>query len=120
MPRRKAAQNCNIRPWLSANSDNKEKIFTLIGNSLLLSEPFQQLTPGAQMTYICMTLHSGGKREFQFPNAIAKKYGFASKSFRRYVAELAAAGFISVNSGRTTREPNVYSFRLEWKQNRPP
>ena len=120
MPRRKAAPNCNVKPWLSANADSKEKIFTLIGNSLLLSEAFQQLTPGAQMTYICMTLHSGGKRDFQFPNATAKKFGFAEKSFRRYVAELAAAGFIKVNSGKLTREPNIYSFCLEWKQNRPP
>lgn len=120
MPRRKAAQNCNVRPWLSANSDNKEKIFTLIGNSLLLSEPFQQLSSGAQMTYICMTLHSAGKRDFQFPNATAKRYGLADKSFRRYVAELAAAGFIKVNSGKLTREPNIYTFSLQWKQNRPP
>lgn len=120
MPRRKAAKNCNIRPWLSANSDCKETIFTLIGNSLLLSEAFQQLTPGAQMTYICMTVQSAGKREFQFTNATARRYGLADKSFRRYVSELVKAGFISVNSGKITREPNIYSFSLQWKQNRPP
>lgn len=120
MPRKKAAQNCNIRPWLSANPDCREKVFTLIGNSLLLSESFQRLTPGAQMLFITMTLQSAGKREFQFPNATARRYGFADKSFRRYVAELAAAKFISVNSGKLTREPNIYSFSLEWKQNRPP
>lgn len=120
MPRHKAANNCSIRPWLSANLDCKEAIFTLVGNSLLLSEPFRHLTPGAQMTYICMTVQSAGKREFQFTNATARRYGLADKSFRRYVAELVKAGFITVNSGRITREPNIYSFSLEWKQNRPP
>jgi hypothetical protein len=120
MPRRKAAQNCNIRPWLSASADCKEKIFTMIGNSLLLSETFQKLTPGAKMLYITMTLQSAGRRDFEFPNATAHRYGFADKSFRRYVAELAAAGFITVVSGRTVRQPNLYSFSLEWKQRRPP
>ena len=120
MPRRKAAKNCNIRPWLSANSDCKEAIFTLIGNSLLLSEAFQQLTPGAQVTYIIMTVQSAGRREFQFPSGTARRYGLAEKSFRRYVGELEKAGFITVNSGKLTREPNIYTFSLQWKQNRPP
>ncbi len=120
MPRRKTAKNCNVRPWLSANGDCREAIFTLVGNSLLLSETFQRLTPGAQMTYICMTVQSAGKREFQFPRATARKYGIADKSFRRYVRELETAGFINVNSGKITREPNIYSFSLQWKQNRPP
>lgn len=120
MPRRKAAKNCNVRPWLSANSDCKEAIFTLVGNSLLLSEAFQRLTPGAQITYISMSVVSAGKREFQFPNSTARKYGISDKSFRRYVRELEAAGFLTINSGKITREPNIYSFSLEWKQNRPP
>jgi hypothetical protein len=72
------------------------------------------------MTYLCMTLQSAGKREFQFPNATARKYGISDKSFRRYVRELEAGGFLTINSGKITREPNIYSFSLEWKQNRPP
>ena len=121
MPRHKIAQNCNIRPWASASPDCREKIFTMIGNSLLLSEAFQALTPGARQLYICMTVCSAGKRDFLFPAATAKRYGFAEKSFRRYLKELCGAGFIElVSSGRLTREPNQYSFCLDWKPQKPP
>lgn len=120
MPRRKAAQNCLIRPWLTARADCKEGRFLQIGNSLLLSDKFQELSPGAQMLYLCMCLESGGRRELTFPLSSAKKYGIAQRSFRRYLTDLEKAGFIEKESLANLRRPNEYRFSFGWKEARPP
>ena len=119
MPRRKAAKNCDIKPWLSARADCLEGRFIQLGNSLLLSDAFQQLSSGAQMLYLCMALEAGGRREYSFPLASAKKYGIAPRSFRRYASELIACGFVECSSGWNTRTLNEYSFSFSWK-GRPP
>lgn len=117
MPRRKTAKNSQIKPWLSRRPDNKEPIFTLVGISLLQCAEFQELSNGAQMCYICMTVASAGKREFEFSRATAQKFGIPDKSLRRHVAELTENGFIITrSSGRNTRSPNTYSFCLKWKE----
>lgn len=116
VPKHKAAQNCQILPWLSAKPNCREGRFLQIGNSLLLSKAFQDLSAGAQMTYLAMALESGGHSGFVFPLGAARKYGLSESSFSRYVKELTQKGFISlVYSGRVTREPNKYRFSLEWK-----
>lgn len=120
MARRKAAKNCDIRPWLSARADCSEGRFLQIGNSLMLSKPFQALSPGAQMLYLCMALESGGRREFIFPRTAAKKYGVKPRSLLRYIDELSDAGFIDKTSLRNLRQPNEYSFSFRWKEERPP
>jgi hypothetical protein len=114
--RRKAAENCVVLPWVSARIDCKEGRFLQIGNSLLLSEQFKALSAGAKHLYICMTMESGGRRAFVFPLAAAKKYGVASTSFRRYIEELEAKGFIEVHSNANLRQKNDYLFSLTWKQ----
>lgn len=120
MPRRKAAEHCKILPWLSARIDGKEKRFLQIGNSLLLSEQMKSLGTGARYLYLCMAMEAGGNREFVFPEASAKKYGIARNSFDRFKSQLLAAGLIRLkDSGRTTREKNVYEFRVDW-QTKPP
>lgn len=120
MGRPKAAVNCNILPWLSARADGKEKRFLQIGNSLLLSDKMKDLGQGARYLYICMAMEAGGKREFTFPAQSAKKYGIHPNSFDRYKAELINAGLIRLKeSGRLTREKNIYEFRTDW-QARPP
>ena len=125
MARHKAAKNCDIKPWLSLNPDCKEGRFLQAGNSLFLSRKddsgneknrFLLLSNGAKMLYLCMALESGGKREFQFPQRAAKKYGIASSSLRRYIDELIRYGFIDRDSGWTTREANNYTFSLKWKE----
>ncbi len=120
MGRGKAAVHCNIRPWLSAKADCKEGRFIQIGNSLLLSEQMCKLKPGARYLYLCMTMEAGGKREFTFPASSAEKYHIPPSSFDRFKAELIDAGFIRIKeSGRLTREKNVYEFVFDWKA-RPP
>lgn len=106
-----------IKPWLSARPDCKEGRFIQVGNSLLLSEKFQALTAGARFLYLCMTMESGGKREFIFPVSAAKKYGIPKNSLTRQLAELQEKGFISVQSMANLRQPNEYSFCLEWREN---
>lgn len=91
-----------------------------VGNSLLLSEMFHDLHHGAAVLYLCMCMEAGGKPEFVFPEAAAKKYGFARNSFERYRGELIKAGVICVkSSGKATREKNIYAFQTGWKS-RPP
>lgn len=126
MPKRKAAANCKILPWLSARQDCEEGRFSQIGNSLLLSRvdretgeelnQFIKLSNGAKVVYLDMTMEAGGKRYFQFPQAAAKKYGIAPSSFWRYVKELLDAGMIKKSSGKITREPNDYEFCFDWKK----
>ena len=111
MPRHKSAEKCTIRPWLSAKQDSKEGRFLQIGNSLLLSDQFHELSNGAKVLYICMAMESGGRQEFQFSQAAAGKYGFAPTSFDRSKKELIQAGCIILkSSGRLTREKNEYAF----------
>lgn len=116
MARRRAARNCNILPWLSARADVSEGRFLQIGNSLLLSKPFQALSAGAQVLYLCMALESGGRREFIFPLTSAKKYGIAARSFRRYLTELVDMGFLEKQSMANLRQPNEYNFSFAWKE----
>lgn len=116
MARHKQAQNCDIRPWLSAKSDCREGRFLQIGNSLFFSEKFQMLSAGAKVLYFCFCMESGGRREFIFPQSAAKKYGIAPRSFRRYTDELIRSGFVAVNSGKCVRQPNEYQFSFEWKK----
>ena len=120
MGNHKAASRCNILPWFSARSDGKENRFLQIGNTLLLSDKFKNLSYGAQILYFCMGMESGGKKQFPFPASSAKKYGIPRNSFARFKDELIQAGFIrTVFYGRITREKNLYEFRIDW-QAQPP
>lgn len=113
MPRKKSG--AAISPYLSAKTDGKEKRFIQTGNSLLLSKRFQELSVGARYLYFCMAMESGGRREFQFPQSAAEKYGIASTSLRRYISELRNSRFILVHSGKIQRQPNHYEFTVSWK-----
>lgn len=116
MPKNKAAPNCKIPFWLSARADCKEGRFIQVGNSLLLSKKFQELSSGAQHLYICMTMESGGKRDFAFSKATAKKYGISGSTLLRRIEELERHGFIQKTvCGRITREKNQYIFSLTWR-----
>ena len=67
------------------------------------------------MLYLCMSMESGGKREFIFPASAFEKYGVAVSSARRYIEELADGGFIVVkSSGKCTRTANIYEFCFNW------
>lgn len=61
-----------------------------------------------------MSMESGGQREFVFPLSAAKKYGIAEQTLRRHIDELTASGFITVRSGASLRQPNIYSLREEY------
>lgn len=116
MAKRRAAQNAVILPWLSAKPDCKEGRFLQVGNSLLLSKVFQELSTGARQLYLCMTLESAGHRQFEFPKSAAKKYGFPESSFKRHLVELKNKDFIiCTENNQTIRQPNVYEFCFEWK-----
>ena len=64
----------NIIPaWLSAKRDNQEGRFIQVGNSLLLSEKYQSLTPGARHLYLCI--------QPNFKDFFRLKAGAAGKNF---------------------------------------
>lgn len=118
MPKRKTGGE--MRPWLTENIDCKEKRFIQVGNHLLLSKRFQNLSAGARTLYLCMAMESGGRKGFTFPLAVARKYGFAKNSFWRYRNELDEKRFIKYCSNKNIRKPNEYEFCLEWKTLPPP
>lgn len=100
-------------PWLSARPDNKEGRFLMIGNSLLLSKKFQDLSAGSRFLYMAMSLEAGGKREFQFSRSSIKKFGVAETSFSRYLKELIDGKYIEVVfSGRHSHEKISIGFHL--------
>ena len=111
----KGSKKYRLQPWLSAKVNCDDGRFLQVGNSLLLSPRFHELTQGAQMTYLCMALESGGRREFVFPQAAAKKYNISPASLRRHVKELERQGFLIVRSMASLRRPNQYQFSLIWK-----
>ena len=75
MPRKKAAYQADIRPWLSARNDCREGRFLQIGNSLLLSRAFQNLTANARILYLALAMEAGGKRDVIISRSHAQKYG---------------------------------------------
>ena len=118
MPKKKSG--AEMRPWLTEIMDCKEKSFIQVGNKLLLSKRFQNLSPGAQILYLCMAMESGGRKDFKFPLSVARKFGFAKNSFWRYRNELDEKRFIKYRSNKNLRKPNEYEFCLEWKTLPPP
>lgn len=124
MPKRKAAENCPLKPWESARRDCRERRFVQIGNSMLLPKysedkkqinPFYDLKTGEKYLYFCMVMEAGGRRDFRFPLSSAKKYGISNGSFRTYVETLIDKKLITRQSGKNTREANNYSFSSGWK-----
>lgn len=114
MPKRKTGGV--MLPWLSARPDNKEGRFLMVGNSFLLSEKVQNLSPGARFMYLSMAMESAGKREFTFSRSTAQKFGISETTAARYLKELSSSGFIElVSCGRYARVANVYRFSLNWK-----
>lgn len=114
MPKRKTGGV--MLPWLSARLDNKEGRFLMVGNSFLLSEKVQNLSPGARFMYLSMAMESAGKREFTFSRSTAQKFGISETTAARYLKELSSSGFIElVSCGRYARVANVYRFSLNWK-----
>lgn len=120
MPRRKAAKNCELRPWLSANIDNRDGRFLQIGNSLLCGKnsAFKKLTSGAKMLFLCMAMESGGKSEVAFSRSTAEKYGIGKNVLLRQIRELREAGFIDISENFSYQQfaPTVYRFTLDWKK----
>ena len=117
MPKKKAARNVPIKPWLSANQDCREGRFIQPGNSLFLSPVVHGLSAGARWLYLCMCMESGGGMNVIFPRSAAKKYGIPISSFERYAAELVEKGFVErvLPPGRERWVKAEYRFCLEWK-----
>lgn len=117
MGRHKAAKNVAFPYWMSGRSDCREGRFLQVGNSLMLSEAVQALTPGARWLYFAMAMESGGKPEMTFTHSVAKKYGIASSSFERQIKELCDHGFIEriPDPDMMQFAPGRYHFTVAWK-----
>lgn len=114
MPRTKKIP---LSPWLSAAADCSDKRFLRVGNSLLLSKPFQALSSAAKVAYLSMGMEASVCREFEFPRAAAEKYGIERKALYRAVDELEQAGFIEVVlNGQAYKKPSRYRFSFRWKR----
>lgn len=117
MPRKKAAQHANIRPWMSARRDCEEGRFIQVGNSLLLSDAFQALNSSAQVLYLCLAMESGGKQRVRLSRGQAKKYGIAPATYSRGIKELIDAGFLVIADDIGRFESNTFLFCTAWKEN---
>lgn len=108
-----------LSPWVTAKDDGIETRFIQIGNSFLLHPAWLNLSAGAKVLYIHMSLESGGKIEFKMPHKVYSKFT-TRPTFQKAKNELIKAGFIEVKKcGANTRTENIYRFCFEWK-NRPP
>lgn len=113
MPRKKKTP---FAPWETMVSDGIEKRYIRLGNTLLYSSAFLQLSAKAKEVYLYMRIESAGQREFTLPYS---KYTLFSKkdSFLRAREELENAGFIEiVQYNGNLRKPNVYRFSERWKK----
>lgn len=101
--------------WATRKKDGFEKRFIRLGDTFLLDQAVQALTPRAYQIYTYMLLESGGKQVFTFPHA--KFEGFCpNKAFIMGKKELIQKGFIEeIENNSTTRKPNVYRFSDAWK-----
>ncbi len=122
MGRHKSAVNCNIKPWLSARPDCKEGRYIQVGNSLLLSDTFQNISAGARWLYLCMALEAGGRQTVKFSHGSAKKYGIPYTTFDRTVKILREAGFIELieDEDHSQFRANEFRFSSQWKANPAP
>lgn len=103
-------------PWVTMASDGIEKRYIRLGNTLLYSPAFLQLSASAKQMYIYMLIESAGQREFTMPRL---KYLVFSKKDSAISAknELEKAGFIeTVQNNANLRKPNVYRFSEHWKE----
>lgn len=118
MPKKRSAKSRPLKPWLSANHDSRDGRFIQVGNSLMLSSTFHELTLGARWLYFCMAMESGGKMEFVFTQSVAKKYRISPSSFKRNASDLVRRGFVErVRSPAQERwEESRFRFRFDWKQ----
>ena len=118
MPKHKAASQCKISGWMSANSDCREKAFLQVGVSLLTSKVYRKLPDAAKTVYLAMCAEAGKNREFRFSRGIAKNYGFEDeRRYYRGVEALVAAGFIETvaEPGAAQYAPSKFRFSFAWK-----
>lgn len=120
MGRPKAAENCKILPWLSANHPPSDKRFIQIGNSLLLSKKYQALHDTSRTLYECLAMESGGKRFVKLSRRQAeKKYGIKEATYTRAKKELIEKGFIRIKDNTGRYETNCFEFIDDWKNKNP-
>ena len=118
MSERARAARKELPGWLSGNCDNCEPHgFVRIGNSLLKSKAFQELSFGQQAVYLACCVEAGKSRQFNFPRKTAENcYGFNWSTAHPALKALERKGFIrTIYSGRLTREPSLYEFCFDWK-----
>lgn len=122
MPRHRVAQNVPIKSWLSAKLDSREGRFIQVGNSLLLSKEYQNLSGVAKNLYLCMAMECGGKNAYTFSAGAAKKYGISKSSFERAKKELQVKKFIQLllDEERSQFKACTFRFINGWKEKAAP
>lgn len=87
-----------------------------MAKDIMQCEVFKSLSLPAWKLYVCMVEACAGKRQFRFTHADCLAYGINPRTFFRARDELVKAGFLKVvESGRSTRKPNLYEWSREWK-----
>ena len=105
----KKKSNDHLHDYIAEVNDRQ---FFRAYKSLIESDAFSSLTPGAQMLYIRMGLSSNGQREFTFPYSKYRKH-YSKEGFNKAKNQLIEKGFISETRYRTAA--NIYKLEWEWK-----
>ena len=112
MSRRKVTP---LNPWETLEPGGRSH-YHRIARDLMQCEKFKELGYSARYLYICMVEACAGKRQFRFTHRDYVAFGIEEKTFFRAREELIQAGFLRLTeSGRSTRTPNLYEWRLDWK-----
>lgn len=87
--------------------------FSRLYESIIYTEPFQNLSYSARFVYQCMMIEASGEITFTFTKRAAEKFGIANSVLRRVIKELESGGFIECDHYRN--RDNTYRFSQRWK-----
>jgi len=104
-----------------AKKERKSNIeaYLMLPRRTIRSKQLNKLSVHARWLYVILMTEwkRGGEEQKQFIftyTQIIEITGFRREMIKRYIEELATAGFIEINHGRLCNTPNRYTANLDW------
>ena len=108
--------------WKTASNTTHEKIgYTKVGSSVLMSSPFNELTPTTQIVYIKLLgiSHDNAGFSISYRN-MTREWKVCKSSFQRALRELEKAEFIERvkpdGDGEPQFQTKIYRYVNGWKK----
>ena len=113
--RKNALQREPMKPWETATPEDCHEQYLRIGRTALTNPAITKLKLSYQMVYVHMAQACSGKRRFTFSVGDCARRGIPVNTFYRARAALEKAGIIkTVINNKTTRQPNVYEWQIDF------